>query len=313
MRYTRLEMRFGRLGGSQGVLYSGAVAGKVRCVFIDPETHAVAYTLIPRSRRGPAGADPSRRVSAGGGAIPAGLAKIVPGTRLAMSTSTGTSTVGRITAIWADRVTSAVTHVLLRPRGTPLAHRPERVVPFEWIASVGNGKVAASPSAPPPDQWPIYRADEAITRDIRLALAEALPDLGARRAIKVRVEDGDVSLVGDVETREVVEAARRAVARVGGVRGTIIDLTAAETLGERVEERIAQLIREQHLEIARVHVLAEHGIVYLEGSAPTPEARTAIERAALGAAGARVVVNDIAVGGEPPSRASGPGPLVRNR
>ena len=55
------------------------------------------------------------------------------------------------------------------------------------------------------------------------------------------------------------------------------------------------------------------GIVYLEGSVTSEQAREEIERIVLGVAGARVIVNNVHVNGELPLRGLGTGLLVRNR
>ena len=66
-----------------------------------------------------------------------------------------------------------------------------------------------------------------------------------------------------------------------------------ESLAERVERQLAATLAAQGANDADVRVLAEHGIVYLEGSAPTQEASAALERAARAVAGARVVLNHL--------------------
>jgi osmotically-inducible protein OsmY len=73
------------------------------------------------------------------------------------------------------------------------------------------------------------------------------------------------------------------------------DLVSMESLAERVERRLTQTLAAQGVPGADVRVLAEHGIVYLEGVAPTKEASDALERAAHSAPGARVVLNHLAI------------------
>ncbi|MBF6590635.1 MAG: BON domain-containing protein [Ktedonobacterales bacterium] len=309
MQYTRLELRFLPRGWVRGVLYTGAVGGKVRGAVINPGARVVTHTLLPRSRRNVSEAEASRRMGTEKTPLPAGDIRLTASARVCA----GTSVVGRVTCLWTDRTTSALTHVLVRPRGRLFFSKQERILPLELVETMADGAFTLAKGAPPLLDLPPFREDDAIERDVRLALAEELPDLQARRTVKVRVEDGHVSLVGAVEIPEIIEAARRAVARVPGVRGVTLDVISLETLGDRVEEQIRRVIAERHITGARVRVLTEHAIVYLEGTAPSVEARAAIERAALAAAGARVVVNDIAVGGEPPSRATQTGPLVRNR
>jgi osmotically-inducible protein OsmY len=153
----------------------------------------------------------------------------------------------------------------------------------------------------------------AIEADLRFALESVLADPRARRAVKVHVADGHVSLAGEVDTTDQARLAERAVLSVPGVREVTIDLVAQESLAAAVEGRIAALEAVAGNGHAHIEVLAEHGIVYLEGTVSSARVRAEIERAALGVAGARVVVNNLRVDGEPPERATGTGPLVRNR
>jgi osmotically-inducible protein OsmY len=278
-------------------------------VLVDPASLVVTYTLARSTRRHPLHVDAARAVGDEQLPVPAGLVRIAGVVRVRL----GDATVGRASTLWVDRQTSALTHALVRPRNGLFSNSPERILPIDLVEAVTERGLVLSKGAPALGELPLYRSDAAVERDVRLALALAVPDIQARRSIKVRVEDGQVSLAGAVETAEVIEAAQRAVEQVPGVRGLVLDLISQEALGERVEQRIAQMIAEQSIVGADVRVLTEHAIVYLEGTAPSMEARAQIESAALEAAGTRVVVNDIAVGGQTPSRATETGPLVRNR
>ncbi|MEO7003257.1 MAG: BON domain-containing protein, partial [Ktedonobacterales bacterium] len=142
----------------------------------------------------------------------------------------------------------------------------------------------------------------------------ALPGPQTQRVVKVRVEDGHVDLGGQLETSEQVAQAAQVVKTIHGVRGLTVNLIAQDAVQTQVEAMIAPVAREQQVGPGSVRVQCEHGIVYLEGAVPTKAARAALERTALAAPGVRVVVNNLAVGDEPPpSRANGTGPLVRNR
>ncbi len=309
MLYTRLEIRLLRRGWSRGTLFSGPVGGKACGAVIDPATGTVTHTLVPRARRRTPAVDPARALGDERSPVASDLVRLVAGTHVRI----GAARVGRVTCLWVDRASSALTHALVRPRAGVFSREVERVLPIELIESVGDSGLALSKGAPPLRDLPPYREDAAIAHDVRLALAAAIPDVQARKVIKVRVEDAHVTVVGNVETGETVDAAQRAVESVPGVRGLTLDLVSLETLADRVEQQITRVLAEQQITGAQVRVLTEHAIVYLEGHAPSMEARAVIERAALAAAGARVVVNDIAVGGETPSRATETGPLVRNR
>jgi osmotically-inducible protein OsmY len=202
---------------------------------------------------------------------------------------------------------------LVRSGGRLLRGAAERVLPAEQIALVDRTGVVIKLGREGLAALPIYRPDPAIVANIQVALEAVLAEPRARRAVKVRVEDGHVSLAGVVDTVEQERYAVRAVTAVPGVRGLTNDLVVDETLAAEVEARIASLVAAASNGRGQVRVLSEHGIVYLEGSVRSAGERDAIERAALSAAGARVVVNSVQVDGEPPNRAPGTGPLVRNR
>lgn len=312
MQYTRGEMRLLPRGWGRGVLYVGPVAGAVRGVVVAPGTEVVAqmlvtHTLVPRQRGAP-----SLTGHAIGDArtpLPPGHTRLTRGTRI---TRDGT-TLGHVTRVWCDRLSLAVTDLLVSAPGGLFGTREERILPLALVAAISHDRIELSKGYTSLAELAIYRDDVSIERDVRLALAERIADPQARRAVKVRVEDGHVSLGGAVETVEVVTSARQAVAGVRGVRGYTNDLIALEALGQRVEVALARLIAQGRLLDTRVRVLAEHAIVYLEGSAPSVAVRAALERTAISVPGVRVVVNDIAVDGEPPSRSTGTGPLVRNR
>jgi osmotically-inducible protein OsmY len=309
MRYTRLELRFLPRGWSRGTLYTGAVGGKIRGAVIDPVGRVITHTLVPRTRRRAYEVEATRAVGDERTPLPAEHVRITVGAKVRL----GTATVGQVTCLWSDRLSSSLTHVLVRPRVGLFQQAPERILPLELVETMTENTFQLSKGAPALGELPLHRDDALIERNVRLALAEALPDPQTRRAIKSRVEDGHIFLTGTVEVPEVVAAAQRAVEHLPGVRGVTMDVIVLESLADRVEEQVGRVIAEHQITGAQVRILTEHGIVYLEGYAPSPEARAQIERAALSVAGARVVVNDIAVNGEPPSRATQTGPLVRNR
>jgi osmotically-inducible protein OsmY len=309
MKYTRLELRLLPRGWVHGVLYSGAVGGKVRGVLVDPTTWIVTCTLVPRSRRRSPTLSQTRAIGDEQAPLPVGHVRLVAGATVHASAAV----VGRVSGLWVDRASGMLTHALVRPRTGILSREAERIMPVELIETIAEDGLRLAKTAPPLRELPPFRADGAIARDVQVALGLAIPDIQARKAIRARVEDGHVSLVGNVETPETVEAAQRALEGIVGVRGVTLDLVSLETLADRVEQQIVRVIAEHHIAGAEVQVLTEHAIVHLEGHAPSMEARAQIEHAALSTPGARVVVNDIAVGGETPSRATQTGPLVRNR
>jgi osmotically-inducible protein OsmY len=206
----------------------------------------------------------------------------------------GSSRIGTVTALWCDNATGAIRHILVTPGRVWLGRPTEYVLDASNIEGFAANAVALTATAPSLDALAPYRPDAAIERDARAALGAALPNPNARRGVKFFVQEGALHLGGLVETEEEVAQARAALDRIAGLRGVTSDLVSMESLAERVERQLAVTLAAQSAEDADVHVLTEHGIVYLEGTAPTQETSAALERTARAVAGARVVLNHLA-------------------
>lgn len=308
MHYTRLEMRLLPRGWSRGLLYEYAIQGLVRGVALDVASGTVSHTLVPQGRRAPKveGAAPVGDAKA---VLPAGAVRL---TR-AVEVMCGATSIGRVSRVWCDSTNAKLTHVIVREEGGPFARGPERVIEATQIADFTAVGLTLTKAVVAASDLPLLRDDELILRDVRLALAERIPDPRARRDIKVRVEDGHVSLVGWVDLVEEVDAAKAALRVVEGIRDVTFDLQAFDVLGVTVSDLIAEFIAQRGWTSARVQVMAEHGIIFLEGNVPTAEARTEIERLVFKVPGIKLVANNIAVAGEPPSHTNGTGPLVRSK
>lgn len=304
MRYTRLEMQFRRKGLRRGVLVDGVVAGRVLGATIHASALQVTDTLVTRWQARRRHELVAHVLGTSKTALPHDYVTVDAKTRLL----TGRTELGRVAAVWCDRQSGLVTHLLAQPGGGPL-----RIVPAELIERIQPDGVRLKLSKSDFDHLAPYRSDDAISGDIALAFESALPDPRARRDVKVRVEDGHVTLAGTVSAAEERERAQRAAAAVAGVRGMTVDLVVEEALADMVEAAVARVTAAPELAAARVRVFTEHGIVYLEGRVPTVAARDAIERATIAVPGVRVVVNNLLADGESPSRASDTGPLTRNR
>jgi osmotically-inducible protein OsmY len=200
--------------------------------------------------------------------------------------------------------------VLVRPNGA--GGSTLHVVPAVLLTQIAPQRLTTSADANALAALPLYRADGEILADVRDAIAGVLADPRARRNVKTHVDDGHVWLAGEVDTTDQVAFVTRAIEHIRGVRGVTSDLISQEDLAQAVEARLRATANGSGT-FSDVSTLTEHGIVYLEGSVPTPQARAAVERITLGVAGARVVVNNLRVAGEGPERNSGTGPLVRNR
>lgn len=306
MHYTRLELHFRpKALWRRGVLVEGLVSGAVLGATVHATVLQVTDTLVT-------GRQARRRHELVAHVL--GTAKTeLPDDYVTLDARTavlvGKNVVGRLTAVWADRHSGAASHLLVRD-----THHYVRIVPAELIERVAAEGVRLKLGMGDLDQLAVFRADPAIAADIALAFAPALPDPKARRDVKVRVEDGHVTLTGVVDAAEVRDRALAAAGQVLGVRGITDDLVVAEALADLV---LAAIAREQgkkpELAGPPVRAFAEHGIVYLDGRVPTPAARWALEQVAIGVPGVRVVVNNLIADGESPSRASETGPLTRNR
>lgn len=305
MHYTRLELHFRPKGLRRGVLVEGLVPGKVLGATIHSTVLQVTDTLVSARQA-------RRRHELVAHVL--GTAKTeLPDDYVTLGAKTpvlvGKTPVGRLAAVWADRQSGAATHLLVREGRGHL-----RIVPVALIERIGSDGVRLKLGKGDLDHLAVYRTDLAIEADIALAFASVLPDPKARRDVKVRVDDGHVTLTGVVDAAEVRGRALNTAGRVLGVRGVTDDLVVAEALADQVLAGIARVMAEKpEMAGSRVRAYAEHGIVYLEGRVPTPAGRWALEQVAIAVPGVRVVVNNLIADGESPSRAAETGPLTRNR
>jgi osmotically-inducible protein OsmY len=308
MYYSRLELRFLMRGWTGGQLLEGVVAGAVRGVALELASRQIEYTLV-QPKRGVRSHDVVTH-SAGTArtVLPAGLVRLTARTRVVANTTP----VGWVSRIWCDRHSRELTHLLVQMRHALLVRPVERIVAASYLDDLRDSRLMLKLSPADFAGLPQFRLDAAILADLRLAFEAALPDPRTRRAVKLRVEDGQVALGGEVDTPEQRDAALRAATAVSGVRGVVNDLVIAESVAGAVEAALKREISSRSL-IAAVQAYFEHGIVYLEGHVRDARDRDALEQTAVGVAGVRVVVNDLVVEGEFPSRASDTGPLTRNR
>ncbi len=308
MYYSRLELRFMSRGWTGGLLFEGAVDGLVRGVAIETTSRQIEYTLVQPNRGAKRRQAIAHSVGNAHTGLPADLVRITSRTRV----EAGGSQVGWVSCVWCDRVSRELTHVLVQSRHSLLVHSPERVVALRYVESLREGVLSLKTSVSGFAALPPHRSDGAILADVRLVFQSALPDPHARRAIKLRVDDAEVTLSGQVDTAEQRASAAHAAASVVGVRGVVNDIVITETLAAAVDAAIAAALPDQRSRGA-VRVLSEHGIVYLEGRAANATERAALERIAIAVPGARVVVNNLLVEGESPERGRETGPLTHFR
>lgn len=114
-------------------------------------------------------------------------------------------------------------------------------------------------------------------------------------AIKVKVEDGLVTLTGEVEWRFQMDEAVAAVRRLAGVRGVsnLLQVNAKTSSGD-VRERIRSAFqRSSALDANTIDVSVDDGTVRLSGQVKGWNERQVAEHAAWSAPGVRRVVDNI--------------------
>jgi osmotically-inducible protein OsmY len=300
MEYARIEISLVRQGWARPGRMPGAAPGPAFAVEVDPATLGIVATTLAARRLRKLGAAPAEATGE------TGAERVSAGTSLVGARGA----LGRVARLWVDRETLRLMHVLVRPSG---AHAGTlHVVPAGSVTLASSNRFTTSLDAAALAALPLYRPDSEILADVRAAIALALADPRARRNVKTHVDDGHVWVAGEVDTSDQVAFVNVALAHIRGVRAVTSDLASQEDLAQAVETRLRAAANGSGA-FNGVTTLTEHGIVYLEGSVPTHQDRAEVERITLSVAGARVVVNNLRVEGEPPERNSGTGPLVRNR
>ena len=139
------------------------------------------------------------------------------------------------------------------------------------------------------------RPDPKIVRDAVAAIKREVPEIADR--IRVLVEDGWITLEGEVETQSQREQAEYAVGFLPGVTGITnsIELKPSVPPG-KVRERIEEAFRRSALlEASRITVEANGGEVILKGTVGSWAERQEAERAAWAAPGITKLINQIEV------------------
>jgi osmotically-inducible protein OsmY len=139
------------------------------------------------------------------------------------------------------------------------------------------------------------RPDPEIARDAVEAIKRDLPFSWEK--IKVIVQDGWITLEGDVEWQYQREWAERAVAHVRGVKGVIDDIelrprVAPVEIRRKIEEALR---RAAEIDASRITVEANGSEVILRGTVRSWAERTDAERTAWRAPGVSQVDNRIRV------------------
>jgi osmotically-inducible protein OsmY len=139
-------------------------------------------------------------------------------------------------------------------------------------------------------------SDKAIRRAIQSEFAN---DPRLRSPIGVQVSKGEVTLMGDVESREERMAAEEVAANtleVAGVRNLLKIRPKQLVTDEEIAERVrASLSRNAHLDPEEIHVSVVDGTVYLTGIVDSYFERLRAEYSAFPVDGVRYLDNRLVV------------------
>ncbi|MDR7438877.1 MAG: BON domain-containing protein [Armatimonadota bacterium] len=201
--------------------------------------------------------------------------------------------IGRVDVVLVDANTGKVRHLVVRQG---LLFSRDVAVPADWVSTITPGAVILEASREAVAHLPVYRPDDELARDVEEALHrdELLRVLGL--PIRVKVEDGIVSLWGHVHNRTLAARAEILARSVPGVLGVenrlVVDL-------ELLQQVSAALVANPKVRPLPVHVRVREGIVELTGSAPTLEDAREVERTVAALPGVRAVSNRLAAPGIP--------------
>ncbi len=165
MEYARQEVRFASGGWSGGPLVTGIVTASgapgarplpVRGLVVRATggaTVIATHTLLGHLKRRDTLPSPAQAVGDARSALQEGATRLVGG----IPVRHGAVRVGKLTAVWCDRATGQVMHVLMRPSGGLFGRKPERVaLASQFVAWTTRGWRLPTPRTLP-RYHPIYQ------------------------------------------------------------------------------------------------------------------------------------------------------------
>lgn len=168
--------------------------------------------------------------------------------------------VGTVDRVLLDPVTRRATHFVVR-KGTLFGH--DLIVPVEWATTMSPDGVVLDVGREQLARLPEYRPDDELAADVEEALWD---DEILRRVdlplLRATVQDGIVTLEGNVVTSVHRQRAEEIVRKVPGVLGVRNQLIGDDDL----EVAVAQALgRDERTRRHLIRVKAVQGVVYLSG------------------------------------------------
>ncbi len=185
-----------------------------------------------------------------------------------------------------EGVVTMTGHVESYPEKQAAERAVERVFGVKAVANELEVKLPTDRVRP--DTELAHKVLDALAWDIQV------PD----EAIKAKVEDGWVTLIGDVQWSYQRDAAMRAVRNLAGVRGVInkLSVTPPSVSSYDVTQKIKQALhRRAERDAEKIIVVTKDNVVTLKGTVPTFAERRAAEGAAWSAPGVKEVHDEIVV------------------
>ncbi len=195
--------------------------------------------------------------------------------------------VGSLDHILIDPTNAVVTHLVVQEYGSDR----RVIVPAQWVRELRGEAVVLKRWNPYQPGVPAYEAardDTALAADLRARL-RANPALGA---VQVQVDRGVARLMGNVPTigdKAEADAIARDTPGVIDVDNTI---SADSALVGRVA---AELSADRFTALIPIEVIADRGVVTLEGTVPTPQVKAAAEAIARRVPGVITVINELEI------------------
>ncbi len=199
--------------------------------------------------------------------------------------------------ICRDGQAGKVSLILLDPRGQVkgfvmhAGHLPGRslIVPVRWVQEVDNENVHLSVDKSALESLPEYDSDYALT--VKVGEAVWTDDILRETdydQIEVKVEDGIVKLRGHVITSMNRTRAENAARSIHGVLGVENHLVVDEDLIIKVAEALGN---DERTQLESISVVAQNGIIALNGQVGSAAIRQAAEEVAASVQEVRGVAN----------------------